>query len=61
MITSHGVYATATPMELYGLSGDIKPTVTFNGVKIENGSSFLEMDTSKVYLYDAENDEWKEQ
>lgn len=61
MITSHGTFSTAEPMELYGLSGDSKPTVKFKGTKIENGSSFLEMDTSKVYLYDAENDEWKEQ
>ena len=61
MVTSHGIYATAQPMELYGLSEDSKPTGTFKGVKIENGSSFLEMDTSKVYLYDAENEEWKEQ
>ena len=61
MITSHGTFSTAEPMELYGLSGDTKPTEKFKGTKIENGSSFLEMDTSKVYLYDAENDEWKEQ
>lgn len=61
MITSHGTFSTAEPMELYGLSGDSKPTEKFKGTKIENGSSFLEMDTSKVYLYDAENDEWKEQ
>ena len=61
MITSHGTFSTAEPMELYGLSGDSKPTDKFKGAKIENGSSFLEMDTSKVYLYDAENDEWKEQ
>ena len=61
MITSHGTFSVAEPMELYGLSGDSKPTEKFKGTKIENGSSFLEMDTSKVYLYDAENDEWKEQ
>ncbi len=40
--------------EYYGLSTDAKPT------EIANGSVFFEMDTSKVYLYDAENAEWRE-
>lgn len=39
----------------FGLSSDDpKPT---EGVG--NGSAFIEMDTSKVYFYDAENEEWK--
>ena len=40
----------------YGLSTDIpKPT---EGVG--NGSAFIEMDTSKVYFFDAGNSEWLE-
>ena len=39
----------------YGLSTDSKPT---EGVG--NGSAFIEMDTSKVYFFDAENSEWLE-
>lgn len=40
----------------YGLSTDIpKPT---EGVG--NGSAFIEMDTSKVYFFDAGNAEWLE-
>ena len=39
----------------YGLSTDTKPT---DGVG--NGSAFLEMDTSKVYFFDAENSDWWE-
>lgn len=39
----------------YGLSTDTKPT---DGVG--NGSAFLEMDTSKVYFFDAGNSEWLE-
>lgn len=42
-------------LELYGLAGDTKPT---EGVA--NGSFFLEMDTGKLYFFDAENTEWKE-
>ena len=39
----------------YGLSDDTKPT---EGVG--NGSAFIEMDTSKVYFFDAGNSEWLE-
>lgn len=39
----------------YGLSTDSKPT---KGVG--NGSAFIEMDTSKVYFYDAAGESWKE-
>ena len=27
---------------------------------VENGSTFLEMDTGKVYIYDAANAQWRE-
>ena len=39
----------------YGLSTDSKPT---EGVG--NGSALIEMDTSKVYFFDAGNSEWLE-
>lgn len=38
---------------LVGLSTDTKPT------GVSNGSTFLEMDTSNVYIFDAENEEWR--
>lgn len=38
-----------------GLSTDDKPTQN-----IGNGSKFIEMDTSKIYLFDAENVKWIE-
>lgn len=34
-------------------SGDTKPTAS-------NGSMLLEMDTQKVYVYDADNSTWVE-
>lgn len=43
--------------ELRGLSTDVKPT-NINGGKIENGSSFIEIDTGDIYLYNLENEEW---
>lgn len=41
--------------EYAGLKDDTKPTA---GVR--NGSSFIEMNTGKVYIFDAENGEWDE-
>lgn len=46
-------------VELRGLSTDTKPT-TFNGKDIDNGSEFIEIDTGKIYLFDKENEQWKE-
>lgn len=39
---------------LFGLSTDTKPT----GGGIGNGYMFVEMDTSKLYFYDAEGKRW---
>ena len=46
-------------VELRGLSGDDKPTTIQNGI-IDNGSTFIEIDTGKLYLYDLANELWKE-
>lgn len=42
--------------EFYGLSTDEKPT---EGVA--NASVFYEMDTTNVFMFDAENNVWHEQ
>ena len=44
-----------------GLSTDIKPK-EWNGIKVGNGSKFIEIDTSKVFLFDAttSNPHWVE-
>ena len=39
----------------YGLSTDPKPT------NVSNASSFYEMDTQKLFMYDAQNKVWLEQ
>ncbi len=44
-----------------GLSTDTKPTGTFNGMKIVNGSSFFEMDTQEIYFYNEAANAWLEQ
>ena len=43
--------------DLVGLSTDTKPIKA----SIENGSTFYEMDTKKVYMFDKENQIWLEQ
>lgn len=43
--------------ELRGLSTDTKPTQIENDI-VENGSTFIEIDTQDVYIYDGENEEW---
>ena len=58
MITDANIIDTAssnTPHTYYGLSTDTKPT---EGVR--NGSKLIEMDTGKVYFFDAEGAQWLE-
>ena len=50
---------TKITVELRGLSTDTKPTEV-NNKTIDNGSTFIEIDTGKIYFYDLENEEWKE-
>ncbi len=40
-----------------GLSTDEKPTVE-DFPDMRNGSTFFEMNTKKVFFYDAENGQW---
>lgn len=49
-------------LELRGLSTDTKPIGPSlgNNLILGNGSVFLEMDTGKVFLYDASKKAWWE-
>lgn len=47
--------STTLIAEYRGLSTDTKPTEN-----IGNGSSFIEMDTGKIYFYNAETEQWLE-
>lgn len=48
--------ATVNVYDIAGLSTDSKPVTEDVG----NGSSFIEIDTSKVYFYDEANSQWRE-
>lgn len=56
----------ANTVDLRGLSTDVKPIVgtddegNATNAWLGNGSTFLEIDTSKVYIFDKENNEWVE-
>ena len=43
--------------DFMGLSTDTKPTIE-EYPNMRNGSSFFEMDSKKLYFYDAENEQW---
>lgn len=45
---------TENSVELRGLSTDAKPT------NVKNGSVFIEIDTGTIFMFDAQNEEWKE-
>ena len=47
-----------TPIELFGLSTDTKPTGTYHGDPIVNASTFFEMDTGNLYWYDEDSSSW---
>lgn len=56
MITPAGsADTTMYSQQLRGLSTDTKPTTD-----VPNGSSFLEMDTGNVYMWDEENEQWRQ-
>ena len=55
-VTEEGEIVSA---ELRGLSTDTKPTEK-DGKEIANGSVFVEINTGKIFFFDAENKQWKE-
>ena len=46
-------------LDLRGLSTDTKPT-QIKGATIENGSTFIEIDTGKIFFYDLDHQQWNE-
>lgn len=48
-----------TIVELRGTSTDEKP-LTINGITIDNGSLFIEIDTGKIYMFNLDTTTWSE-
>ena len=66
MITIHTIENTRImpsedriSVELRGLSTDTKPTEIANK-KVDNGSTYIEIDTGKIYFFDFDNQQWRE-
>lgn len=61
-LRKYGAKYNTTFCSFAGLSTDTKPVGTVliddKSVVLANGSEFIEMDTNKKYLYDAENQQW---
>lgn len=58
MVTIAGDGARNNPdagLDYRGLSSDTKPTAN-----VPNGSTFLEMNTGNVYIFDKENTTWRQ-
>ena len=45
-------------ISLKGLSTDTKPTATYKDIPIANGSTFMEINTKKLFYYDEDSDSW---
>lgn len=53
MITKYDNYGCGcNAYDMYGLSTDTKPT------NVANASTFYEMDTKTLYMFDAQNGVW---
>ena len=49
---------TAFEFDFKGMSSDTKPTETYEGSKIGNGSTFMELDTKTLFYYDEAGKQW---
>ena len=58
MITVTSPQTTDQELSFKGLSTDTKPNSTYDGKAIPNGSTFYEMDTGNIYMYDKESSTW---
>ena len=45
-------------LSFQGLSTDTKPTETYDGYTLMNGTSFFELDNQEVYFYDGDSKTW---
>lgn len=59
-VTTYNGKVVTGLLEIVGLSSDNKPTKTIGDYYIMNGSTFLEMDTSRVYIYSETDLSWYE-
>ena len=59
-LSKYGAKYNRNILFLEGLSTDTKPTGEFDGLSIQNGSEYTEVDTGKKFLFDYDNAIWYE-
>lgn len=59
-LSKYGAKYNRNILFLEGLSTDTKPTGEFDGLSIQNGSEYTEVDTGKKFLFDYDNATWYE-
>ena len=59
-LSKYGAKYNRNILFLEGLSTDTKPTDEFDGLSIQNGSEYTEVDTGKKFLFDYDNATWYE-
>lgn len=59
-LTKYGAKYNRNILFLEGLSADTKPTDEFDGLSVQNGSEYTEVDTGKKFLFDYDNATWYE-
>lgn len=57
-MSSYGASINRPLCEIAGLSTDTKPIEKVEGIRIQNGSKFREIDTGHTYLFDGESKTW---
>lgn len=57
LINIGSIYNTKV-LSISGLSTDVKPTDSIEGMKIINGSNYFELDTGKTYKFDESSKKW---
>lgn len=60
-LNRYGSKDNRLPADLWGNSTDEKPLEEWEGIAIENGSTFVEIDTGEVFFFDKENKRWVQQ
>ena len=63
MITVYNIVTAPTGgniIEMRGLSTDEKPTEAIAGYSVGNGSTFSEIDTGKIFMFNGAESSWVE-
>ena len=58
MLTVTSPQTVVQELGFKGKSTDTKPTHYWNGQAIPNASTFYEIDTGNIYMYDADTKAW---